>query len=283
VARYRLPGAALHQVTHLNTYALPEAAPAAGDEPWPVLLCSHGYGLENAVSDSYLTEALASHGYVVISVSHPGESLATVFPDGTIAALDVDHPDLALAARLDEIEAAGGVWGPLAAESLNGWVEDLRCVLNELERLNAPGEDNPLAGLAGRLDLGRVGALGVGFGGSAAMALAAQDPRVGAAASLGGRIAPGAAALGARPSLLITGQGQTEPADWAPTQRYALPDASPLHFTGAALWFPQLAQVADFEAGNIYAHYKTLNAQTLGFFNQALRGQPGAPPALPAH
>lgn len=271
VEHFRLPGAALHQVTHLNAFALPEAAPVASETPWPVLLFSHGYGLENAVSGSFLTESLASHGYVVISVSHPGESLATVFPDGRIAALDFDNPRLELAARLAEIETSEGDWGLRAAQSLDLWAGDLRFVLNELERLSGSGMDNPLGGLAGQLNLAHVGALGVGFGGSAALELAAHDARISAVASLGGRLAAGSASIGERPSMFIAGLGQT--AGWSPTHAFTLSGARPLHFTGAALWFPLLDQVADFNAGNVYGHYKAINTHTLAFFDKYLRGR----------
>jgi predicted dienelactone hydrolase len=279
VEHYKLPGAVLHQVTHLNTFALPEAIPAAGDERWPVLLFSHGYGLENAVSDSYLTESLASHGYVVVSVSHPGESLATVFPDGRVVTLDIDHPRLDLAARLDEIESGSGPWGERATQSLDLWAADLGFVLDELQRLNTPSLDNPLTGLAGRLDLEHVGVAGIGFGGTAALEFAARDARIRAATSMGGRVVPGSTSLGERPSMFISNQTPSAPADWSPTHTFTLHGAKPLHFTGAALWFPQLEQVADFEGGNVYAHYKQLNAAALAFFDRSLKAQATAWPA----
>lgn len=278
-ARYALPGAALHQVTHLNTFALPEAAPAHGGERWPVLLFSHGHGLENTVSGSFLCEALASHGYAVLSVSHPGESLATVFPDGRISALSFDNPRLDLEARLNEIESTAGAWGPLAAHSLDVWTADLSLVLDALDRHAAPGADNPLGALAGCLDIGRVGALGAGFGGSAAEACAARNRRISAAACLGGRIAPGPTLSPECPSLLVLGEGQRVEA--AATHVVRLDGARPLHFTGAALWFPLLAQLAEFDSGRVYLHYKALAAHTLQFFDWYLRGR-GDPAALPA-
>jgi predicted dienelactone hydrolase len=282
VEHFKLPGAALHQVTHLAPYALPEAAPAASDAAWPVVLVSHGYGLDNAVSESFLTEGLASHGYVVISVSHPGESLATVFPDGHIACLDFDNPRLELETRLGEIEATAGPWGPRAAHSLNVWAEDLRFVLNELERLNGASTATPLGSLAGRLDLAHVGALGVGFGGSAAVALATQDSRITAVACLGGRVAPGSESSAECPSLHVVGEGQDPGAGWSPAHAITLSSARPLHFTGAALWFPLLAQLADFDAGSVFAHYKALNAYSLEFFNRNLRGLEGELRELPS-
>lgn len=275
-ARHGLPGAALSQVTHLATYARPDAPPAAG--PWPVVVFSHGYGLENAVSSSYLMEALASHGYVVLSVSHPGESLATIYPDGRLAALDVDNPRLNYAARLAEVQAEGAAWGPLAAESLALWTADLKTVLDDLERLNAPGPD---ATWTGQLDLSQIGLCGVGLGGSAALALAADDGRVRAVVSLDGRWAPSAAGaypVLSRPVLALGRGGPTPPGALALTLR----GARPLHFTGAALWFPLLAQLADFDSGPVYRYQQALNAYTLAFFERHLRAQPAPLLAGPA-
>jgi len=269
VAHHRLPGAALNQITHLTTFARPDAPPAAG--PWPLVLFSHGYGLENALSSSYLMETLASHGYWVLSVSHPGESLATLYPDGRLVALDFDNPRLNLAARLAQIRAEAEPWGELAAESLALWTADLRAVLDDLERLNAPGLNQSYAGL---LDLSRIGAFGVGLGGSAALALAADDGRVRAVASLDGRWSPTAAGAWpviSQPVLALGRGGPTPPAALALT--LTLKGAQPLHFTGAALWFPLVAQLADFEAGSVYRYQQALNAYPLAFFNRHLRGQ----------
>jgi hypothetical protein len=266
-AQHGLPGAALSQVTHLTTYARAGAPLAAG--PWPVLLFSHGYGLENAMTNSYLLETLASHGYVVLSVSHPGESLATIFPDGRLRALDFDDPRLNLAARLAEVRTEGGPWGELAAESLALWTADLKTVLDDLERLNTPGPDKAWAG---QLDLSRVGALGIGLGGSAALALAADDARVRAVASLDGRWSPSAAGAWPtinQPVLALGRGGPTPPGATALTLR----GAQPLHFTGVALWFPILSQLADFEAGPVYRYQHALNAYALAFFNRHLRGE----------
>ncbi|MCC7361826.1 MAG: hypothetical protein IT317_20250 [Anaerolineales bacterium] len=283
VEHHGLPGAALSQVTHLTTHARAGAPLAAG--PWPVLLFSHGYGLENAVSSSYLMEALASHGYVVLSVSHPGESLAAVYPDGRLAALDVDDPRLAFGARLAEVRAESGPWGRLASESLALWTADLQTVLADLERLNAPGPDNAWAG---QLELTRIGALGVGFGGSAALALAAADPRVQAVAALDGRWAAGvgetAAPVLSQPALML---GRSPAAPTPPgALSLTLLGARSLHFTGVALWFPILAQLADFDSGNVYRYLQALNAYALAFFERELRGAPapllaGPDPAHP--
>jgi hypothetical protein len=280
VEHHRLPGAALSQITHLVSYAVPEALPSIEGAPWPVLLYSHGFGLENALSSSYQMEDLASHGYVVVSVAHPSESLATVFPDGRLVALDVDNPRLDFEARLAEIGAGADEWGPLASQSLDLWTEDLRFMLQEMARHNAAAVDNPLGPLGGLLDLARVGAWGVGFGGSAAAELCMREPRCRAAASLGGRLAPRlASALPAieRPLLVASGDdGPDGSAGGQPAYALKLSGARPLHFSGVAIWFPVLAQLADFEAGPVYRYQRAINAYLLAFFGQHLLGEAAA-------
>jgi hypothetical protein len=222
-------------------------------------------------------EELASHGYVVVSVAHPGESLATLFPDGRLVALDAANPRLDFEARLAEVSAGDGAWGPLASQSLTLWADDMRFVLDAMARHNAAAVDNPLGGLAGRLDLGRVGGWGVGFGGSAAVELGGREPRCLAAASLGGRLAPmmgGEQSRLARPLLVASGDdGPDGNAGGQPAYTLKLSGARPLHFSGVAIWFPLLAQLADFEAGPVYRYQRAINAYLLSFFGRHLRGE----------
>jgi hypothetical protein len=49
--------------------------------------------------------------------------------------------------------------------------------------------------------------------------------------------------------------------------------AHPMDLTGAALWFPMLAELTDFKAGNVYQFQRSLNASCLAFFDRHLRGQ----------
>jgi hypothetical protein len=61
------------------------AAPAATPPPrrFPVLLFSHGEEM-NAFLYSNFHEELASHGYVVIAVDHPGAALFAAYTDGAV-------------------------------------------------------------------------------------------------------------------------------------------------------------------------------------------------------
>lgn len=64
-----------------------EGAPIKEGSVWPVLIFTHGgYSYEN--QSFYLMQDLASHGYIVMAVNHPFESLVSEFPDGTVVEVD---------------------------------------------------------------------------------------------------------------------------------------------------------------------------------------------------
>jgi hypothetical protein len=185
--RFALPGAAFHQVTHLSTHARADAPPASDAGPCPVLLFSSGYFIETLTSSSALMEEMASHGYVVASLSHPGDDIATVFPDGRMVGLELDTASEAL--------------GPAGPESLARWLADAKFTLEELARRGTAGSGDPFAG---KLDLERVGAFGIAQGGTLAAELCRTDVRCRAGASLDGDVG---GPVG-RPFLFLQSEGQ---------------------------------------------------------------------------
>ena len=65
----------------LQTDAVRDAPVRLSDGPYPVILFSHGSGGIRAQS-TYLTVFLASHGYVVLSADHDGNTLSDLLVDG---------------------------------------------------------------------------------------------------------------------------------------------------------------------------------------------------------
>lgn len=151
---------------HLS-HALAGAPVAAGKHP--VLLFSHGFG-ETGFSYAALLEDLASHGFAVLSVEHPGDAYAVALRDGRVIRFDTGaweaakaSPDLAAAYQLAQI--------PIRTA-------DLAFIVRQLLAGAEPAE------LAGKLDLERIGALGHSLGGMAAADACAAIARLRACANL---------------------------------------------------------------------------------------------------
>lgn len=158
-------------------HAWREAPPAIG-RPAPVLLFSPGLGV-NAQLYAGLTEDLASHGYVVVTINHPYVSGPTPLPDGRIVRYEEKEGE----EWIDDEAAQAADWARSTAR-LAVTVADEGTVLDWLARRNATRGDM----LEGRLDMARVGAFGHSFGGATAMQVQRTDPRVKAAVDLDGTV-----------------------------------------------------------------------------------------------
>jgi pimeloyl-ACP methyl ester carboxylesterase len=120
---------------------------------------------------------LASHGYVVVGIDHPGNSGPIALLNGQVlqpvAELDLDFRTK----TLQEIES-------LAEEELSKETEDTLFVLDQMERLN---EDSS-SPFFHRLDTRSVGAFGHSFGGAVAAEACLQDSRIESALVLSGSL-----------------------------------------------------------------------------------------------
>lgn len=158
---YTTPDSMEAFVDALATNSVQDAPVAAGG-PFPVVFHSHGLGGVRAIQSTFI-EDLASHGYVVVGLNHTFGAFATRFPDGRVELIRRDNQ------------------APPFPEVVQIWAEDLRFVLDELERLHA---DDPDGRFTGTLDLARVGAVGHSTGGAAAVQVHTFDDRFDAALSL---------------------------------------------------------------------------------------------------
>ena len=70
------------QLVVVEGHALRDAPPAADTAPFPLIVFSHGSG-GTRFQSIYLMEHLASHGFVVMAVDHPGNTIidAALYPD----------------------------------------------------------------------------------------------------------------------------------------------------------------------------------------------------------
>ena len=129
----------------------------------PVVLLTPGY--TGTSSDyTFLTEELASRGYVVMAVNHTYEATAVEFPDG----------------RLVKSHVGSHLGGPLPrdhgslASALEAREKDLKFVLGEIALLNSR-RGSPFEG---RLDLTKVAVAGHSLGGLTALLAGIEDPRI---------------------------------------------------------------------------------------------------------
>ena len=127
----------------LRTAAVRDAPPARDHGPFPLVIFSHGQGGMRWQS-TYYTVVLASHGYVVASPDHEGDTLAEAVRN------TLESPALGIFSRPG----------------------DVSFLIDTVQRLPA---SDPLAGLA---DLKRVGVTGHSFGALTALRVAAIDARV---------------------------------------------------------------------------------------------------------
>ncbi len=140
-------------------------APVA-DGAHPVVVFTHGY--TGIFTDyTFLFEDLASRGYVVASIDHTYEATAVEFPDGRFVK-SVVGSHLANTWRTDDQSLSF---------ALSARLDDVRFVLNELERLNTSA-DTPFAG---KLDTTKIALAGHSLGGLTTWHGVQQDARFKAA------------------------------------------------------------------------------------------------------
>lgn len=176
----------------LPTNSLQDVPMASGR--FPVILHNpawHGYRHRG----TFMTQELASHGFIVAAISHPYNSSLVELSDGRVA-----HPDYGL-----DLGFSLHHYIPLperlklANDELAIQTEDCRFVLNELERLDqTPGHP-----LESRLLRNCVGTYGHSFGGAVSAELAKEDDRVCSALELDGVLHGAAAEHGLEKPLML--------------------------------------------------------------------------------
>jgi dienelactone hydrolase len=162
------------------------------DGAHPIVVFSHGF--TGTFTDyTFLFEDLASRGYVVASVDHTYEATAVEFPDGRLEK-SVFGSYLTNYARSD---------AEALAFAVSVRLDDLKFVLNELERLNA----KPDSHFAAKLDLSRIALAGHSLGGLTAILGVENEPRFKAGIVLDG-VLPDHLASPTKTPILIVAAGR---------------------------------------------------------------------------
>lgn len=193
----RQPGFLFDHLAMIPSHSYPDA-PLTNDGAYPVLIFSHGYAQGFSGQNTVLMEELASHGYAVFSIGHPYESSSVIYPDGRAVTMDPkiverlrgQRGDIMqkMLASTDKAERKAlaremVASAPALTSSVHLWVADTKFVLDQLTLLNGEDSSSPFKG---RLDLSRVGVLGMSFGGTTAGQATLDDPRIAAGVNLDG-------------------------------------------------------------------------------------------------
>jgi dienelactone hydrolase len=143
------PGLTPEDLGSLQTRSVKDAAPRDDGTQFPVVVFSHGKGGIRQQSTFY-TVFLASHGYVVASPDHTGDTVVDL---------------------LRELKTNGDVTPAPVLEALVDRPYDVSTVLDGLESLG----DDPLGPL---VDMDRVGVTGHSFGALTSFIVATTDARI---------------------------------------------------------------------------------------------------------
>lgn len=171
--RLGLPSFLFGHINLVDTGVYQDALPARDGGPYPLLVFSHGLrGLR--VQNSVLLRELASHGYVVASIDHTYGNVLTVFPDGRAVFYDGDL-----------VFPEGETTVASVSRLVDTWAADARFLLQEAATLSEGGY-----GLAGLIDLQRLGTLGHSTGAAAAVEVCAAEAACAAAVALDGWMEP---------------------------------------------------------------------------------------------
>lgn len=137
---------------YLYSYTYRDSQLSNDQEKWPVLVFSHGYGVQLANQAMFVQNA-ASAGFIVIGIQHTYYTPITLFSDGTVAGF------------------SGG--SETISTTQEVWTADQRFVLDKIEDLNNSDDF-----FKSRIDIEKMGSFGYSFGGSTAAEVCRTDERI---------------------------------------------------------------------------------------------------------
>ena len=276
-ARFKELSLAHSYLAAIRTNSFQNAPIEEEGSPYPVLIFGHRWG-GSRTQNTFLTEDLASHGYIVVAVDHPLNAARTLLSDGTV--LRSDRANTLSNLEATSASATKAAWG----KELDLWAADDRFVLDSLSESNATR-------FANRLDMTRVGAVGHSFGGSASFNLLGRDPRVKSAVNLDGWTFQGLDRRTGQPMLVVyegaaaTPQPQTGIEGALNTDDTSTVEASLKRFGGTRAYVAG-TQHLDFTDQTLFSPLQRLTftgpiagirareitrSLVLSFFNQTLR------------
>lgn len=279
-----LPPFFFDHLKYVVTNAQPSLAVADKGTRFPVLIYSPGRGGYRSVN-TYQTDELVSHGYIVVGIDHPYSVADVVFPDGRHVALDQRVVDF----------KPDGQDGPfkLAVDEVLG--QDAVFVLNQVTTLD---QSDPYGILTGRLDLDHVGIFGASLGGITTAEACRMDVRFGACLGLDVAVPADVIQSGLHQPIMWIVRETSDRTDegWRPSgtkeQNSSVRSVYiRLPGDGYIISIPSMfhSDITDFSnfmaqpfarwagltgPGDWHRTHTAINAYSLAFFDQYLKGQP---------
>jgi predicted dienelactone hydrolase len=186
-------------LSRIDTHSVVDAPIERASGAWPVVLYNHGFWCYPE-QNTAMFEQLASHGYVVVSIGHPGDSIEARFADGTVVkphSVRDEQRDAAITASAAAY--TGGTTGDermtalkrfavdsmahRIGESALIWRDDNLFVFEALRTARVPDEIREIVAAA---DFSKVAVTGMSFGGSTAPSVCEVLPECKAAVNLDG-------------------------------------------------------------------------------------------------
>ncbi|MCM4085178.1 alpha/beta hydrolase family protein [Paractinoplanes hotanensis] len=293
-----LPPMLFSHFRYITTNAVAAAPVAEDQDRYPVLVFLSGlYGFRSV--STFQIEELVSHGYVVVGLDQPGVVATVRLPDGRqIENLPIGDIGPLVDQSIEPQPTTPALNGVPQPDGLVPYfAQDVRLTLDRLADLDA---GDPQGILAGHLDLSRAGVLGVSLGGRIAAESCLRDARLKACLVMDDPAPADVVAAGLRqPTMFLTRDADTmrlerqRSGGWTEhdiattlgTMRAAyarlsgggyyveIPGLFHVNFTDLPYWLPPSAQLGLTGPIGGRRGFTIINAYTVAFFDQALRGR----------
>ncbi|CAG7980345.1 unnamed protein product [Penicillium salamii] len=243
------------------------------DVKYPLAVFSPGSGVSRLVY-SGIARALASRGYVTVTVDHPYDADIVEFPDGEVVFRTEIPADDSTREMAIQVRS-----------------EDLSFVVSQFH--DAPSRSVLTKGLPGKIDLSRIVAWGHSLGGATAAQTMLQDDRIYAGANLDGRLSNNVLNKGLDNPFLLLGRADDGSRDATWTQFWEVLGGLKVELALAGAKHGSFIDYALLvEALHLNDHYQSLLEPVLGtiagtkmqnivadtldgFFNDVLHGNGG--------
>jgi len=186
----------LGAIAEMPTHSYGNAPVAEYEAEFPVVVYSHGY-MSFHLSNLVQHEELASRGYVVFALSHPGDAFCTILGDGSKVGINNDtiaratDDNIRFMQKIGKTDPGSLTLDEISdylrechtmTERVEAWARHTVAAFDEIERI----ANDPRSPLYKRLDTAGFGLFGHSLGGASSLHTALLDKRVRAAANLDG-------------------------------------------------------------------------------------------------